>query len=385
MRILHTADWHAGRSLGRRSLDEGLGVALRELVDYARQEKVDAVLVAGDIFDHVRPPHESQEKVYAALMELALAEIPVALIAGNHDSVGHWHALKPLFQLARVSVTSQLGTRALETLQTRSGPLQLACLPWPNERLLSPLRLGREEDEELRMSWAEQVRKLVDVLCRQLPRDQGPRVLLGHLLVNGSQPSCSQRPLTIADTYAVSGEIFPGDLNYIALGHIHQPQKVGAPSKAYYAGSLRPLDFGEAGQPRGFYRVDLEAGRATEVEFVPLQPAQPLFQIEVDRAELEPRLREYSQKPGFFKVVVRLETPESGLADAVRQLLPQALIVQAQLQSTKTTHPGISPQTLLEPLETFRHYHQQTHGCAPEAGLEELFLQLLEDCQSETA
>ena len=381
MRLLHTADWHAGRTLGRRSLDEGLSKTLQQLVDYAVREKVDAVLLAGDVFEHTRPTPQSQELVYETLLRLWHERIPVCLVAGNHDSVGQWQALGPLFKLADVHISSVLSTRGICTLKTRSGPLHLATLPWPSERLLAPLALSGNDEDQLKMSWADRVRQLVQVLCQQLPGD-GPRLLLGHLMINGSVPSSSQRALTIADTYAVSSEIFPNFLNYVALGHVHKPQVVAAPVKSHYAGSLRPLDFGEAGQARGFCRVEVGVGRATEVEFIELPAAQPLHEIRLARQALD-SLPQLAALPGFYKVVVEVDTPEAGLADRVRQLLPDALIVQAQLRARAQDGERSLPEKLLDPLLTFRDFHQSSYGTDPDADLEQLFGELLEEVSHE--
>ena len=383
MRLLHTADWHAGRTLGRRSLDEGLHKTLGQLVDYAVREKVDAVLLAGDVFENTRPTSQSQELVYETLLRLRQERIPVCLIAGNHDSVGHWQALKPLFELADIHVSSVLSTRSTHTLKTRAGPLHVAALPWPGERLLAPLALADNDQDQLKMSWADRVRQLVQVLCKQLPGD-GPRLLLGHLMLNGSLTSSSERALTIADTYAVASEIFPTYLNYVALGHVHKPQLMASPVKTHYAGSLRPLDFGEAGQARGFCRVEVGVGKPTEVEFVELAAAQPLQQLQVHRQALE-SLPALAVTGAFYKVVVEIESPEAGLADRVRQLLPDALIVQALWNSAAATPSAGSPEKLLDPLETFRDYHQSSYGMAPEEELEQIFRELLEEVAGETA
>jgi exonuclease SbcD len=382
MRLLHTADWHAGRTLGRRSLDEGLQKTLQHLLDYAIREKVDAVLLGGDIFEHTRPPAQSQELVYETLLRLWHERIPVCLIAGNHDSAGQWQSLSALFQLADVHISSVLSTRALHTLKTRAGPLHLAALPWPSERLLAPLALSGNDQDQLKMSWADRVRQLVQVLCQQLPGD-GPRVLLGHLMINGSLPSSSQRALTIADTYAVASEIFPPFLNYVALGHVHKPQAVAAPVKTHYAGSLRPLDFGESGQARGFCRVEVGVGKATEVEFVEIPAAQPLHEIQLAIQDLD-SLPQRALLTGFYKVVVEMDTPEAGLADRVRQMLPDALIVQARLRARPDAAPRSSPESLLNPMQTFREYHQSSYGAAPDAELEQIFGELLEEVARET-
>jgi len=384
MRLLHTADWHAGRTLSRRGLDEGLEKSLTDLIDYAVREKVDAVLLAGDVFDGTKPPHSSQQLVYRTLMRLYLEKIPVAIIAGNHDSVGHWHALKPIFELANVTVVSELSTSSVNTIQTRSGPLHLASLPWPNERLLSPIQFDQSDPDELKLSWADRVRRLVQVLCNKLAPG-APRLLMSHLMVNGSRVSCSERTLSISDTYAIPAEIFPKDLNYVALGHVHQPQTVAAPLKTCYAGSLRPLDFGESGQARGFYRVEVGVGKPTEAEFVELTPSQPLHQIELQRESLEQELEQLARRPGLYKVLVHLQSPEAGLAEIVRKRLPNAIMVQTVLAPQPGQVELISPEKLLNPLETFREYHRSEFGCEAEGELVELFVSLLEEEALETA
>ena len=387
MRLLHTGDWHASRTLARQSLDDGLQKALETLVDYAISERVDAVLVAGDIFESARPLGTSQEIVYETLLRLWKADIPAVLIAGNHDSFGHWTALKPLLKLANVSVVARPALDSVLTIPTRSGPLELTCLAWPTERLLAPLVMRQGEpgdDEAIRMTWAQRVHGLIEALC-QRTGDTGPRVFLSHLMINGSRIPCTQRPLSISDCYAISAELFPADWNYVALGHVHQPQSIAAKSKAHYAGAPRPMDFGEAGELRGFCRVDLERGRHTEVELIPIDPAQPLTVVRVPLAGLEQAFDEHRGRPGFIKVQIEVEQRQNGLADRVRKALPNALIVEALLQGTSAKTASEDCRSLLDPRQTFRDYYLEHNKTQLPDELERAFQEMYEEVQHATS
>lgn len=382
MLLIHTADWHAGLTLNRHPMDEGLKHALDEVAEYAISEKADVVLVSGDIFDSPRPPGPSQEMVFEFFLRLYKADIPAVVIAGNHDSLGQWTALKPLLNLANVSVFAKLSVNAIKVIETKSGPLEVAAVPWPTERLLAPLVNSEDWDhDQQKMTWASRVGRIIELLCNKM-NSKGPRVLLGHLMVNGSMTSCSERPMSISDTYAVPGEVFPADLNYVALGHVHKPQAAGAPTKTCYSGALRPMDFGEAGEERGFYRVVVEPGQHTETDFIPIEPKIPLTVVQTTLEELDEAIEEHRETPGYMKFIVDVPSAEVGLADRVRNELPGAIIVKSVprgkgKESTKTE------VQLIDPLETFREYYQKEYGGEelPEA-LERAFKDIYEEASS---
>lgn len=354
MRLLHTSDWHAGRSLARHSLDPGLVSALTEMGDFAVKEKVDAVIVAGDIFETPRPTGDSQAIVFDFFLRLFKHGIPAVLVAGNHDSYGHWSALEPLLRLANVHVVARPSLESVFMVDTPSGCLEVAGLAWPSERMMAPLVGALGGEDERKTTWMSNVTAFIRHLCGQL-QDRGPRLFVGHLMLEGSEISNTQRQLTISDCYWISASALPDNLNYVALGHVHVPQTRQAPSRTAYSGAPRPMDFGEAGQPRGFYRVDLERGKFTETEFIGLSCAQPLRELQVNSSRLAD-LEAHRGQSGFFKVVVRLEQPEPNLAGRVREILPSALIVKSLVSAT-TVSKVRDTQSLHDPAGTFREFY----------------------------
>ena len=378
MRILHTGDWHAGRTLGRQSLDPGLEHFLAEMVSYVKSEQVDVVLVAGDLFEHARPPSSSQQMVYQTFLELHKLGVPSLVIAGNHDSHGHWSALRPLFELAGIYVVPRPVLDSTFSVSTRSGRLEVAALAWPTERWLAPLIGSDGDDESRRVTWAARVGLMTQALCKRLGQS-GPRVFLSHLLVNGSRIACSQRALSISDAYAVPADVFPPDLNYVALGHVHQPQSLQAPGKAAYAGAPRPMDFGEAGHPRGFNRVEVGRGKHTEVEFVALEPKQPLTHLTCCVSRLAEVFDEHRSSPGLLKLTIEVDALETGLADRVRAALPQAVIVQVVQRGSAPAERVVT--NLLDPLETFRTFYHSENTVELPPEVESAFLEILEEAR----
>lgn len=361
MRLLHTSDWHAGRQLAGQSLDEGLFAALDEMEEFVVKERVDAVLVSGDLFDSFRPPGRAQERVYEFFLRLYKEEVPAVLVAGNHDSFGHWGAVSKLLKLANIYVASRPSLDSVFTLPTRSGPLNVAGLAWPSERQLAPL-VGSEKrgQDEHRQEWATKVETVLRILCDKLGT-HGPRILVGHLFVSGTTPSGTERPLSITDIFAVPGEAIPKEFTYAALGHVHCYRKAAAPARTYYCGAPRVLDFGEGREKRGFAVVDVKGGFA-EAEFVEISPKQPLRTVEVDFEALESALDEHRGCDGYLKFVVRAGEPVAALAERVRQQLANALIVQTLRTGVDRPLEAKSVETLLDPRETFQEYYRKSTG-----------------------
>lgn len=377
MKLLHTGDWHAGRTLARHKLDDALTHSLLQMSDFAVKEKVDAVLVAGDIFDNGRPLGPSQEIVFDFFLRLYKEDIPAVVVAGNHDSSGQWSALSPLLKLANVHTVARPCTTSSLTLDTKNGPLHVAALAWPTERLLAPLvDPASGEHDQQKMTWADRVGRLIEILCEKMPKT-GPRIFVSHLMVNGSIVSCTERPMSITDTYAISGQAFPAYLNYAALGHVHKPQAVSAPTKACYSGAPCAMDFGEADEERGFYCSRVAQGRHTETEFIRLDQKLPLKVVEVPIEGLESALQEHKAWCGYLKVCVQVDQPEVALADRVRQELPQAIIVRT-VRRGQTTSPEGEQIRLLDPIETFRQFCL-SEGSEPTADLETAFQELYEE------
>ena len=381
MRLLHTGDWHVGKSLARLPrIDESREV-LAEVAEIASVEQVDVVVVAGDVFDHLSPSADAEAVVYDALLDFERRRIPVVLIAGNHDHAHRWRALEPLlnrFSIHVVPVPRRPEEGGIIELPSRdgAGSVQLACLPWvPIARLIDTghlLGLAEETFQAYTTAMAE----ILAALCRGFDPKKC-NVLVGHLFVSGATTSGSERQLSIGELYAVTAQAIPTSPQYVALGHVHKPQRVpGVAVPARYAGSLLQLDFGEVGQVKSVALVDLEPGKPADVREIALTSGRHLRDLNGTIDELAQMVDEVSDD--YLRVVLECDGPQPGLNDAVRELLPNAVQVkldypQLELERTSLDLDAVTPR------ELFTRYYTERHSAEPESELLDLFDELLDE------
>ena len=382
MRILHTSDWHVGKTLARRSrLDEAREV-LAEIVGIAEREAVDAVLVCGDIFDHISPSAAAEEIVYDTLVGFEEREIPVILLPGNHDHARRWTALEPLLRRFAVHVVSEVrrpdeGGIVRLPARDNSAELQVAVLPWVWERQLFGARELMGLPSETFQSYAEEMARLVEVLCAPLDVS-ACTVFAGHLFVSGSRPGEGQRGLTLGQLFAIEAAALPA-VQYAALGHVHRPQRVpGASRPAYYSGSPLQLDFGEVAQEKSVNIVDLRPGEPAEVRTKPITGGRRLRDVNRSYEELE-ALRD-DLGDDYLRVTLRCGGPQPGLGDQVRALLPNALQVRLEYPREET-RPEVRIGGLT-PREQYAHYLTEKHGAEPDEDELNLFESLLAEVSS---
>ena len=330
MRILHTADWHIGKRLyGVDRMAESAAV-LAEVRDVAAAERVDAVLVAGDLLDRRLIDPACLGACLAAMQ--ALAEVaPVVAVTGNHDDPSLWEHLAPYLAPQGITVIGRVRgavEEAVVTVATGAGPLHVAALPW-----LETERLGLAPGADRRRArgtYAEEVAGILGLLAGELrarrAADGGPAVLLGHLLVDGAAAGGGERELTMGLAYAVTAASVPADLDYLALGHVHRPQRVPrvtAPGR--YAGSPLALDFSEDNHAKSVTVADI-ARQVTDVRQVPLAAGRRLARI---RGPLEQLPRLAAPHEGAYLLCeVELDRVALDLVREVRELLPDALRVE---------------------------------------------------------
>ena len=265
MRFLHTADWHIGKPLrGRSRLDE-YEKALGQVADIAARAQVDAVLLAGDVFDSPAPPPEAEKLVYDFLARLIGHDIPCVLIAGNHDHPRKLAALRGLLESLKVHVRAEVRPPeqgGVVALPSRDGKeeARIAVLPFVPERKVidACAVMGPER------GWYDAYARRIEQILQFLTADLTPRtvnLVLAHLLVAGARFGTGERQLHLGDIYGVNAEQLPAGVQYVALGHLHRPQELMAPTKAAYSGSLIELDFGEREQDKRVVIVEARPGR----------------------------------------------------------------------------------------------------------------------------
>jgi exonuclease SbcD len=385
MRFLHTADWHVGKPLRGRSRMEEYAAALEEVSAVAVDREVDAVLVAGDIFDSPAPPPEAEKLVYDFLARLVSERIPAVLIAGNHDHPRKLGALASLLEGLHIHVRAEVrppGQGGVVAVPSRDGAeeARVVVLPFVPERKVVDACTVMDPEHTWYENYAERLEQILAALVKDLPSST-VNLAIGHILVAGSLFGTGERTLHLGDIYGLNPQQLPASLQYIGLGHLHRPQEVMAPSKTLYSGSLVELDFGEKEQEKRVVIVEAGAGQAASLESVPLAAGRRLRDVEGSFEELQGMVDELGD--AFLRVTIKAAEPVPGLAEQVKELLPNALDVTVDHPRTDSQDgpAGDSPRTELEPAELFSRYYERKNGASPSEELQRLFRDLYEEAR----
>ncbi|KPQ24638.1 MAG: exonuclease SbcD [Halomonas sp. HL-48] len=273
MRLLHTADWHLGRLFHNLSLLDDQRFVLDQLIDIIDREGVEAVLIAGDIYDRSVPPATAVAVLDEVLTELcSVRNLPVVMISGNHDS-----AQRLGFGARHLR---QAGLHILSDLRDCDRPVTLSA----NGVEVDVFGIPYADPEYVRSQLAVDVRDfdgahryLVERINAQRHPSR-PTVLMSHCFVDGGSASDSERPLTLGGAESVAWEPMQ-DFDYVALGHLHGPQYRGG-EHIRYSGSLLKYSFSEARQRKGVTLVDIDASGVTGIEHLPLVPRRDVRVLE---------------------------------------------------------------------------------------------------------
>ncbi|MGO9061420.1 MAG: exonuclease SbcCD subunit D [Candidatus Binataceae bacterium] len=381
MRIVHTSDWHAGRiwkSVDR--LDE-LGRVLENLGDFVEKQRIDLMLLSGDIFDSGAPVAEAERLVFRFLRRVGEGGTSTVAIAGNHDNprrLEAWGTLAELVSVHAVPRPVPADKGGVIELQTKSGECAvIAAVPFASSAMLvSALQLAQDETQA-RQQYAESLKSIVQLLCGRF-RPDAVNLLMLHTHLEGALFSGSERRVHLGEEWAATPQAFPANAHYVALGHIHKPQKIEAsPSPAYYAGSPLQLDFGEIGEEKSFVFVDARPNQPAHIERMPYIGGRPLNEAQGTLEELE-RGADRLKELGWLRVTVKLTEPDPDLGGKIRRLLPNTVTINADLVRSEEEIEMKKPPKGATPKELFSAYFRHKHGVKPNDSLVEAFERLRE-------
>ncbi|NCA69803.1 MAG: exonuclease SbcCD subunit D [Sphingobacteriia bacterium] len=405
MRLLHTSDWHLGQTFHDFDRTHEHQSFLDGLLDILEGEQVDALLIAGDVFDNPNPSAAAQRQLYRFLgaAKRRLPRLDILIIAGNHDSPGRLEAPEPLLGPFDVRVVGSVERdhrgdidleRLIVPLRNRDGEIAAWCLAIPYLRPGDVPRVERGGDPYLD-GIALLYRQALELALRR--REPGQAIIaLGHCHMSGAQTSeDSERRILIGGVESLAVEIFDPAISYVALGHLHRAQRVGGQERVRYSGSPLPMSFTEIQYPHQVLRVDLAGQtlgevtpmilrRPVELLRIPKEPA-PLDEVldlldELDRPEAPRELQPYLQAR------VRLDVPEPGLRARIESALEGKSVRLAKIETTYggPTHEDASPEPVslddlarLQPDEIFTELFRRRYGAEPSTELLLAFRELL--------
>lgn len=389
MRILHTGDWHLGRTLEGRSRLQEQEDFLDELTAIVRDQNIDLVLMAGDVYDTVNPPASAEKLFYDSMSRLADdGRRQVVAIAGNHDNPERLAASSPLAMKQGITLIGLPGTNSLAIDCERTGERAvLYALPYPSESRLKELLSEDADEGKLQQAYSERIAGLIEQASASFSA-QSVNLIMSHLYVLGGSDSDSERPIQVGGAYTVNGSAFGHAADYVALGHLHRPQTIKAGVPVRYSGSPLAYSFSEAGQAKSVTVLDIQPGGQAELQEVYLSSGRPLVRWKAER--------------GISQVYDWLDGGNEANAWIDLEIHLEQSLSMEQIQNIRKLHSGIihirpvfSGETGLEgegeasreniPVDELfrRFYARQTGGAEPEPELVQLFMDLLQDSEEE--
>ena len=352
MKILHTSDWHLGHQLHGYSRDYEHQAFLDWLAETLEQQQIDALLVAGDIFDTANPPASAWRMLYRFMARLAktMPQLNVVMIGGNHDSPSKLdapHELLKAFDLHMVGgihrgEDGQLDhQRMLVPLTNRSGEQTAWVLAVPFLRSADLRTDDLSEEDDRLIKGVETLYAEMTQAAREQKSNQQALIGMGHaFMASGKLSEMSERRVLGGNQHALPASIFADDISYVALGHLHLAQRVAKKEHVRYSGSPLPLSMSERDYKHQVVVVELDGDQVTDIEPITIPRAVDMLKVPRSPAPLEQVLEELEalevddlpreQQP-FIEVHVRLDKPRALLREKVLAALDGKAIRLAKI------------------------------------------------------
>ncbi len=400
LRFLHTSDWHLGRSLEGRSRIGEQEAFVEEIIEIANDYQVDAILLAGDIFDGVNPPAMAEQLFYYALDGLSAGgKRGVVVIAGNHDSPDRLMAANPLGQRQGIALLGGFETiqnkEKSNSLFLHSGrcwlemvapaaneTAVLLTLPYPSEARLQELLTASLDDEQgMALAYSQKIETLLGQLSFHF-KTSSVNMIVSHLLMLGGMTSDSERPIfSVGGASLVSPKALPFGSQYVALGHLHRPQFIRTDcTVCRYSGSPLAYSFSEAGQAKSVTIVDVKPGLPAKTQEIFLNAGRPLarWQAYGGIPQVYHWLEERRDSNAWIDLEIYLDTPlTTQEIQALRKCCERFVEI-------RPVYPKLAPEDeihisrqSLTPEQLFIQYYARKFSCAPDERLVALFMELM--------
>jgi exonuclease SbcD len=401
LKLLHTSDWHVGKTLRGQSRAGEHEAVLAEIVEIARRETVDVALVAGDLFETAAPAPEATRLVLRTLLDLRDAGAEVVVISGNHDNPANFEALRPLAAEAGITMRGRVARPddgGVIDLVTRDGEtLRIALVPFTSQRsIVRGAELLAGDAASNAGTYAERMRQVLETMTASFDPTRAVNVVLTHCMVRGGRLGVGERDAQTFEDYYVDPSAFGTVAHYVALGHLHLTQGMHAGCPVWYSGSPIQVDFGEEGDDKHVLIVEAVPGKpASAPRKVRLQAPRRLRTLRGSLSELGALATAQATATAdgdtggsgdagggtgdALRIYVR-EKARAGLAEEVRALFPNAVDVMID-----PTDSGASPvdgeasatRRPQGPTELFKAFLD--HRGVDDDRVEALFAKLLDD------
>jgi exonuclease SbcD len=349
VKFLHTADWHVGKTLkGRDRLEEQKAV-LAEIAAVAESHEVDAVLVAGDLYDTSAPSAPAQRLVIQTLLRMRRAGAEVIVIAGNHDHGPTFEAFRPLMDVAGITIAGAVrsaGRGGVVRFRSRSdgADAQVAIMPFLSQRYaVRAAEIVANTPSENVRAYDEQLRQVLASLTGGFGADT-VNIVMAHLTCVGGTFGGGERAAQSIFEYSVPASVFPVTSHYVALGHLHRRQAMASHAPVHYSGSPLAVDFGEQENTQVVCLVSASPGTPARVTDVPITSGRRLRTVHGTLADLSARKDEFGED--YLRVFLA-EPVRAGLRDDAAEILPNALEVRMDPSFSAPVEPSPKPDPVV--------------------------------------
>ena len=398
MRILHTADFHLGKNLEGFSRMDEQEEFLKDFIKIVKENNIDLVIIAGDIYDNSNPPARAEKMFYSTLKQLSEdGERLILVIAGNHDNPERLVAAGPL---AREHGIIMIGTpktiiekgdygkhkvinsgEGFIEIEINNEKAVILTVPYPSEKRLNEvLYKDMDEEEEKLKSYSDRIHKLFNDLKVNY-REDTINLVVSHLFAMESKEGGSERSIQLGGSYIVDGSCFPKEAQYIALGHVHKPQIVpNTNNKARYSGSPIHYNKKEINSEKKCFIIDVKAKEEAKVIEVPFKVYKP---IEIWKCksidEAIEKCEENSGKSSW--VYLEIETDRYIREDeikAMKSLKDDILEIIPKIKSEENDDEEIRNFSEKTFEEMFKEFYKKERDVEPDEELVKMLLSIVE-------
>ncbi|EGV44500.2 exonuclease subunit SbcD [Bizionia argentinensis JUB59] len=396
MKILHTSDWHIGKQLHKIDLSEDLDLFFHWLLNTIKNEKIDLLLVSGDVFDQANPSQAALKQYYSFLKRMIGSGCKILITGGNHDSAAVLNAPKELLNFLDINVVGGASDSISELFFEYSvgeENVVVAAVPFLRDKDIRKSAPGESYTDKI-----EQIRDgiknyFANINRYYLESFQGDFfIVMGHLYVQGAHVSESMRDIQIGNQAGVNGSIFGDEPDYVALGHIHKPYAVSESRNIYYSGSPICLSFSEKEEEK-LVNIITVSGKNTDIEILPIPKFRDLVAFKGTLEEVKTQLSNYIQNTGLVSLAeIIVNEPNENIQ--IRQDLDELLdsqenenlkIIKSKLNfinkvrgASEAFEPGISVADVT-PMEMFEKRLELDGNQENIDDLKNAFRQILEE------
>ncbi len=408
LRILHTADWHLGKTLEGRDRTEEQVQFIDELCQICDKEKVDLIVIAGDIYQTVNPSAVAEQLFYEALERLSdQGKKGVIVIAGNHDNPERISAPAPLANRHGITLIGlpyspllpmSFSTQTVQRIAAGPSWCEVAvpscehsavvlAVPYPSEARLNQVLADSFDESIIAKAYNERVKNLFSALSAHYKKDS-VNLAFSHLYVQGGLESESEIQIQVGGAYAVDPSVFPGNADYVGLGHLHRPQRVfGTTVPTRYAGSPLAYSFSEAGQQKSVTIIDITPGSPADIREIPLCSGKQLLRYRAEHglAQVYDWLNHRQNQDAFVDLEIFLDEPlTQEITQRLRNQHPGLIHIRPVFSSLEKEQAQASVRGLsIE--EMFVRFFKDRFHVEPDEAITQLFLQLAQDMHDDRA